>query len=127
MIYFHTKEGKPLYVYKPLNYIHPDDIENWQNKTIEENNNHTYMKTIYWKLENFSCVLVCRNQQWFKDNINTLQQLWDTIEKERISGYEHRAPKRKPKKEINDPSKNTIGQCLLQINKDTGKIIVIKK
>jgi len=85
------------------------------------------MKTIYWKLELISCVLVCRNKQWFKDNIHELQTLWDTIKKERVSGYEHRAPNRKQKKEIVEFSTKPSGGCLLKFNKETGKINVIKQ
>jgi len=131
IIYFHTKEGKPFYVYKPLDIIHPYDIKEWEEKTIgyyQENpefNNFTYMKTIYWKLEEISCVLVCRNKQWFKDNIKELEELWKIVEKERITGYEHRAPnKREPKKENYDKPFNS--GCLLQFNKETGKITVAK-
>jgi hypothetical protein len=131
IIYFHTKEGKPFYVYKPLDIIHPYDIKAWEEKTIgyyQENpefNNFTFMKTIYWKLEEISCVLVCRNKQWFKDNIKELEELWKIVEKERITGYEHRAPnKREPKKENYDKPFNS--GCLLQFNKETGKITVAK-
>lgn len=131
IIYFHTKEGKPFYVYKPLDIIHPYDIKEWEEKTIgyyQENpefNNFTYMKTIYWKLEEISCVLVCRNKQWFNDNIKELEELWKIVEKERINGYEHRAPnKREPKKENYDKPFNS--GCLLQFNKETGKITVAK-
>ena len=131
IIYFHTKEGKPFYVYKPLDIVHPSDIQEWEEKTIgyyQENpelNNFTYMKTIYWKLEEISCVLVCRNKQWFKDNIKELEELWKIIEKERINGYEHRAPnKRESKKENFEKPVN--GGCLLQFNKQTGKITVAK-
>jgi hypothetical protein len=86
------------------------------------------MKTIYWKLQHLSCILVCRNRQWFKDNIISLQQIWSTIEKERINGYEHRAPNRKQKKETIDlNTTSNINGCLLQFNKETGKITVIKK
>lgn len=134
IIYFHTKEGKPFYVYKPLDIIHPDDIENWGNTTLEvyekEPYNYTYMKTIYWKIEEFSCVLVTRNRRWFKDNIDELQELWEIVEKERISGFEHRAPNRKIKKEnivsINTDSNTNLG-CLLQFNKETGKITIVKR
>jgi hypothetical protein len=38
---------------------------------------------------------VTRNKQWFADNIGQLEKVWRTIEHERITGYEHRAPKRK--------------------------------
>ena len=133
IIYFHTKEGKPFYVYKPLDIIHPLDIIEWREKVIDcytQNNpqlSYTFMKTLYWKLQEVSCVLVCRNRQWFKDNIKDLDQLWSTVEKERVSGYEHRAPNRKQKKEnIVDLTTKPNGGCLLQFNKDTGKITVVK-
>lgn len=137
IIYFHTKEGKPFYMYRPLDLIHPNDIEQWNENIVDyyQTNpqfNYTYMKTIYWKLEQLSCVLVCRNRQWFKDNIGELEMLWQTVEKERVSGYEHRAPNRRQKREnsidlttkTNDPN---VNRCLLQFNKETGKITVVKK
>lgn len=132
IIYFHTKEGKPHYLYKPLDIIYPDDIEDWENKMVDiyenEPYNYTYMKTIYWKLEHVSCVLVLRNNQWFNDNIDEIKDIWTTIEKERITGYEHRAPNRKIKKEnIMEINTKTNTGCLLQFNKDTGKINVVKK
>ena len=132
IIHFHTKEGKPFYMYRPLDLIHPNDIEQWQEHVVDyyQTNpefNYTYMKTIYWKLEHLSCVLVCRNRQWFKDNITSLQEIWSTVEKERVSGYEHRAPNRKQKKEIIDLTTKPSGGCLLQLNKETGKITVVKK
>lgn len=132
IIYFHTKEGTPFYLYRPLDLIHPHDIEQWHEISIEyyQNSpefNYMYMKTIYWKLEQISCVLVCRNSQWFKDNIGSLEEIWNIVEKERISGYEHRAPNRRQKKETLDITTNQNGSCLLQFNKETGKITVIKK
>jgi hypothetical protein len=72
-------------------------------------------------------VLVCRNRQWFKDNIPLLQDIWTIIKKERISGYEHRAPNRKQKKTLLENTTNSSSGCLLQFNKETGKINVIKK
>ena len=132
IIYFHTKEGKPFYVYRPLELIHPHDLDKWNETTVDyyQHNsqfNYTYMKTIYWKLDQLSCVLVCRNRQWFNDNINSLKEIWITIEKERISGYEHRAPNRKQKKETIELTTKQSGGCLLQFNKETGKITVVKK
>lgn len=137
IIYFHTKEGKPFYVYKPLDFIHPDDIRGWEERTLDHYTknpkfNYTYMKIIYWKLEQLSCVLVCRNKQWFQDNIGELESVWKTIEKERITGYEHRAPNKRQKRENSidmfaQPKSNNVGGCLLQFNKETGKITVVKK
>ena len=128
IIYFHTAEGKPFYLYKPLDIIHPKEIEEWQDKYIDYYHKpeykYVFMKTIYWKLDIISCVLVCRNRQWFKDNISLLQDIWTIIEQERISGYEHRAPNRKQKKESIDITTLTTSKCLLQFN---NKINVIKK
>jgi putative phage-type endonuclease len=133
IIYFHTKEGKPFYVYKPLDLIHPDDISEWREYNVEYYQyypefKYTYMKTIFWKLEYVSCVLVCRNRQWFKDNVHDLEKLWSIVEKERVSGYEHRAPNRRKKDNIIDINvKPNDNKCLLQFNKVTGKITVIKQ
>lgn len=124
IIYFHTKEGRPFYVYKPLDIIHPLDITEWQEKTIEqyEKINYMYIKIIYWKLDIFSCVLVCRNREWFKSNIDALEEIWNTIEAERVSGYEHRAPNRRVKKENATADQSKSMGCLLQY-----KINVIKQ
>ena len=135
IIYFHGKEGKPVYKYMPLDIIHPDDIEQWEEHVLNEYQsepyNYTFMKIIYWKLDFMSCVLVSRNRQWFQDNIHELAELWETVKKERVTGYEHRSPNRKAKKEnafdfITQSIDNVGGGCLLNFNKETGKITVIK-
>ena len=89
---------------------------------------YIWIKDCYWKLEHMSCVLVCRNRLWFQSNIAEMGELWKIIEKERVSGFEHRAPNRKTKPEnafqiMTKPS----GGCLLQFNKDSGKITIIKE
>ena len=120
IIYFHTKEGKPFYVYKPLTIIEETDITKWEDDTLSlyqsEEYNYTYMKFIYWKLEVFSCVLVLRNQLWFKNNIPQLDKVWKIIEQERITGYEHRAPVKKVKKDDAAKPFTTAGTqgCLLK-------------
>jgi len=120
IIYFHTKEGKPFYVYKPLSIVEETDITKWEDDTLSlyqsDKYNYTYMKFIYWKLDVFSCVLVLRNKDWFKNNIPQLEKVWKIIEQERITGYEHRAPVKKAKKEEgNKPFTSTETQgCLLK-------------
>jgi putative phage-type endonuclease len=132
IIYFHTKEGTPFYVYRPLNLIHPYEISQWHEDTIDYYQtcpefNYTFIKTIYWKLEQISCVLVCRNKHWFNYNIISLQEIWTTIEQERVSGYEHRAPNRRIKTDYNENVVETLTTgCLLNLNKENGKIMVIK-
>ena len=121
IIYFHKSDGAPFYAYKPLNIIHPDDVEKWEEKTLEKYQsapyNYTYIRFIYWRLEELSCVLVQRNREWFHHVIDDIKEVWDTIEKERVSGYEHRAPKQRIKKDV-APEQNTIDKMF--------KITVVK-
>ena len=121
IIYFHNiLEAKPFYLYKPLNIVKIDDILKWEEDMIElyqtPQHNMTYIKSNYWKLEKLSCVLVSRNESWFKNNIQSIENVWNIIEKERITGYEHRAPNRKPKikKEYIDTNN---GICLIKLDK----------
>ena len=76
-----------------------------------------WIKNIYWKLEKISCVLILRNKEWFQNNISQLEKVWKIIKEERITGYEHRAPNKKIKKnnnQISQPIENTIVKCFLQ-------------
>ena len=122
IIYFHTKERKPFYLYQPLNLHLADDISKWEEENIEkyesEPFNYSFLKFIYWKLDKLSCVLVLRNKDWFKNNIGQLEKVWKTIEAERVTGFEHRAPVKKQKKEPFNPffEKESQG-CLLKFNK----------
>jgi hypothetical protein len=76
-----------------------------------------------------SCVLVPRNKDWFKNNVWEIEDIWATIKKERKDGYEHRAPNRRIKKEnaFEIMTKSANNHCLLQLDKLTGKITIIKK
>jgi putative phage-type endonuclease len=97
IIQFYTKEGIPFYAYKPLHLISDEEVSEWEDETItlyeSEPYQYSFTKYIYWKLEQLSCVLVLRNREWFKNNIGQLGNVWAIVEKERITGYEHRAPK----------------------------------
>jgi hypothetical protein len=96
-MHFSTFEGKPVYVHKPLDLV---DFDEWEQQRMELQTNcgNFWTKNCYWKLHTFSCVLVLRNKQWFQDSVGQLATVWSIIEQERISGYEHRAPKKRIKK-----------------------------
>ena len=123
IIYFQTKENKPFYVYKPLNIVNNNDIKYWEETELEkyeaEPYNFVFIKFIYWKLEVLSCVNVLRNREWFEKNIDQLEKVWNIILEERVSGYQHRAPIKKQKKEPMPPqiSNNELNGCLLKFNK----------
>jgi hypothetical protein len=52
-------------------------------------------KRIYWYCDTFSCVLVHRSREWFAAALPKVRDVWATIERERVSGCEHRQPKKK--------------------------------
>ena len=121
IIYFHRNDGTPFYVYKPLHLKTQCEITDWEDTTLSiyqsEKHGYTFIKFIYWKLDVFSCVLVLRKTEWFKNNIQQLGNVWNIIETERISGYEHRAPKKRTKVEgVGYKEKPSLG-CLLPFNK----------
>jgi len=88
--------GKPFYIYSDLNMCYYE-FEIWSNLKIEqvlkENENYIWIKQIYWKLNEISCVLVKRNKIWFDNMIPIIKDFWDIIKREKINGFEHRKPK----------------------------------
>jgi putative phage-type endonuclease len=92
----HVSPPIQLYEYAPIGAT-PYEYDKWEAEifTKHERLGSTWVRTIYWYLDQYSCVLVRRNRLWFEEAVPILQRLWETIEEERKSGYEHRAPKRK--------------------------------
>jgi putative phage-type endonuclease len=117
ILYFGTNKGNPFYLYKPIEMTDYEEISKWEEEMMDlyqsSTHNMIWIKTIYWKLEKLSCVLILRNQKWFQDNIGQIGKIWDTIEKERLSGYEHRAPNRKTKKPTIDLNNQPDIKCFL--------------
>ena len=97
IVYF-MMNGKPLYEYMPL-YLTKQEYDIWYDIIMDKHNHLTWITTIYWKLEDYSCILVLRNKYWFKHAIPEIEKVWQIIEKEKKDGYEHRLPKK-----INKPN-----------------------
>jgi hypothetical protein len=70
-------------------------IESFQKS--EEGKNKILYEKIYWYLDEFSCVLVRRNQKWFEKVFPKILDVSKTIERERVEGFEHRASSRTKK------------------------------
>ena len=94
MMLFMKGNGQPLYEYMPLD-LNKQEEEEWQEKMMEKNKEMNWLKNIYWKLDQLSCVLVLRNKFWFQvAALPQLETIWQTIETEKKCGYSHRAPKK---------------------------------
>jgi hypothetical protein len=87
----------PHYEYMPID-IHISQVGDWiKNKREELQEEYVLYRTDYWYLDQISCVLVQRNREWFNAAVPRFVSIWETIEKERVSGYSHRVATKKPK------------------------------
>lgn len=89
-------DNKYHYEYKPI-LMDENEYEEWEQNIMDKNcaSGMKWIHTFYWRLQYVSCVLVPRNKPWFMSVIDKIKDTWETIEKERITGYQHRAPKRR--------------------------------
>jgi putative phage-type endonuclease len=82
-----------LYEYAPIGATDAEYTE-WEAAVFakHERARNIWVRTIYWYLDEYSCVLVRRNRLWFSEAVKVLERVWAMIEEERETGYEHRAP-----------------------------------
>lgn len=87
----------PHYVYMPLHIeLTKEAVERWTAAKKEElKSEYTLYIVQYWYLDQFSCIVVERNREWFQLAVGKIEEAWKTVEKERISGWDHRLPKKK--------------------------------
>jgi putative phage-type endonuclease len=82
-----------LYEYAPIGAT-PYEFDKWEAEIFakHERLGSIWVRTIYWYLDEYSCVLVRRNRLWFEEAVKVLARVWNMIEDERETGYQHRAP-----------------------------------
>jgi len=92
------KSNIPLYQYMPLDIDNKDIwIENTK-QSLEET--HVIYKTIYWYVDDIQMMTIGRNHKWFHAALPHFKNTWEIIQNERISGYDHRAPKKRTSTEV---------------------------
>jgi hypothetical protein len=92
--YFIKDGGTPVYYYAPL-HLTQKEYNAWCEEIIDKNTDLVWIKNIYWYLDQYSCVLVLRNDAWFKSAIPQIEKVWNIILQERNTGFQHRAPKKR--------------------------------
>ena len=88
-----VKDDEYVYIYMPFTITTEEELNEWLDLNMAQHLN--WIKTIYWKLDTYSCVLIKRNTAWFEYAIPHLQEIWHTICVERLGDYSTRAPKRR--------------------------------
>ena len=122
-----VRGSQPVYKYMPIDVaLDKDTIEEWKTRLREEmkTENLTLFTTLYWYLEEHSCVLIQRNREWFQRAIPKIQGIWKTIEKERVEGYEHRASKKKRNEILVEESALTDGKIIKNMPLSNGICLI---
>lgn len=111
IMYFSQKNGVPVYIYKPLT-MNKEEFDIWEEEMMNQSHekNLTWIRNIYWKLEEMSCVLILRNNLWFDCVVYDIRRFWKTIVQERETNFDHRKAKKRIKSEVVDES-----TCLIRI------------
>jgi len=120
----HVSPPIQLYEYAPIGAT-PYEFDKWEVEMFSKHERlgSIWVRTIYWYLDQYSCVLVRRNRLWFECAVPILQQVWETIENERRTGYEHRAPTKRKTASIEAPATEAGLDSVLKIVKlDTALI-----
>jgi hypothetical protein len=90
--------SQPFYSYMPIELgSEREDVDEWIAATKAESRLEglVLFSVLYWHLDEISCVLIPRNRAWFQAAVPNIVDIWKTIEKERVSGYEHRSAKKR--------------------------------
>jgi len=125
MIHFYEND-EHIYEYAPF-ACNKETYDRWEEKIMEKHED-TWVKTIYWYLEEVSCVVVKRNKFWFQEALPHFSNIWETIAYEKTNGYSHRkAKKREQKIVVKKENANNQETYLLNddIENETKNIIII--
>lgn len=107
------ENGEHIYEYAPFG-CSKETYDKWEEDIFKKHEN-TWVNTIYWYLQEVSCVIVKRNKYWFQEALPHFSKIWDTIAYEKINGYNHRKAKQREKKIIvKKENSNDKDSCLLQ-------------
>jgi putative phage-type endonuclease len=99
ILHFVPKDGKsnvPLYKYMPLDIsLNDREMNEWITSCKNELPEYAVYVKIYWYLDDIQMSTIQRHSIWFEESLPILKQTWVTIEEERVTGYEHRAAKKR--------------------------------
>ena len=131
ILYFVSKTetgSNPYYVYMPLDIpLQKHLVYDWMNEKKQELSlEYSLYNTIYWYLDEFSCLFVPRNRKWFQTAIPKIQDTWNVILKERVSGYDHRMPKKKQNVLLQNTGEPVSNSQPIQYLNFTKKVCLVK-
>ena len=122
------QSGGPKYIYMPLNIdLTKESVEKWiEEQRLKIRRSWSLYSVDYWRLDQYSCVFVERNKKWFQNAVPIIAKAWNTILEERVSGYEHRAAKKRIPKPLalEVVQGNEDSKIIKNLNMGTGVCLV---
>ena len=99
---YDTSTKKTRYEYYYGGFKTTEECDKWEEKYIDEilaSETLEHLGTTYWYLNNYSCVLVKRDKDWFSKNFHRIQAFWDSVEHARIHGIPEKEKRGKKQQE----------------------------
>lgn len=109
IILYLNDNGKSTFEYSDWG-MNAEQLKIWEEETLCKLNNMEYVRSVYWKLEKISCVVIPRNKLWFEDAIIIIEETWNNIVKERENGE---YVKRKTNRKTRSSKDETKNVCLI--------------
>jgi putative phage-type endonuclease len=95
IIMYFVNHEQFLYEYLPFQSTQEQYLK-WEEEMMEKHTNDMWIKTIYWKLDTISCVLIQRNKEWLNVALKQLDDVWNIIQEEKNNGkWIDRLPKKR--------------------------------
>jgi putative phage-type endonuclease len=149
-------EKKDFKIYDDTIFVHPtridmtiEECDQWILETIDliktKHNGYLLSKVVYWRLNEFSKVLIPRDIEWFKNSLSEMEKIWDCVlfmrannDKYKIFYNYIQSLKIKSNKKImdvlykicntsNKDYMDNIGNIINETNKNTKKKKIIEK
>lgn len=115
---------KPHYEYYPISDDYKKEcVDDWITKTENKlKEQYILYNKYYYYLDEYSCVIVQRNRKWFSHCIDDITDTWNTILKERETGFGHRASK--PRSNSTTSASDAPSSVVVTMNSDTDTKII---
>ena len=99
----------PRYEYSPMS-LSIDELDGWiESITTTIDPEYILFMTHYWNLDDICMSTIYRNDAWFQAAFPQFKNIWETILRERVEGYQHRSSKKRaPSIDLSDLSKGSI-------------------
>lgn len=114
IVVYSNRDNNFKYKYAPIG-LNRENLKEWLSFEIDlilEDNDLNFIEISWWKLLVYSCVLIKRDREWFKEIRSKIKQFWQEVENYRQEGVERLIAEKRPRrKKKNDM--HLYSSCLI--------------